>query len=84
MMRRFEMEPRPVVPSGFDDWLHELGMVADGEGEWALVGLLWHSPREHCAYLAGLPGVWPQLWARAQYADRSRFAFGVWTGRRRA
>jgi hypothetical protein len=83
MMRRFEMEARAPMPPDFDAWLHELGLIGDCEGAWALVGFLWHSNREHCAYLATLPGVWPGLLARAQYADRCRFAVGIWSGRQK-
>jgi len=81
MILRFELEGRARKPAGFDAWLDELGLVGDCEGEWALVGMLWHSDRACCAYLATLPGVWPGLLARAQYSDRCRFTFGIWSGR---
>jgi hypothetical protein len=81
MMRRFEVEARPDKPPEFDAWLDELGLVGDCEGTWALVGTLWRSPAECCKYLGTLPGVWSGLLARAQYADRSRFEFGVYLGR---
>jgi hypothetical protein len=82
MMPRFEPEPRAVKPPDFDAWLDELGLVADCEGEWALIGTLWRSPRECCAYLATIPGMWASLLTRARYADFRRFYDAVWMGHR--
>jgi len=80
-MRRFEAEPRAVLPLDFDAWLHDLGDVADTCGAWALVGAWRKAPTEYCRYLVTLPGLWEGLIARAQYADRVRYEAGVLTGR---
>jgi hypothetical protein len=81
-MRRFEPEPRAVMPEDFGPWLGELALLADAEGAWALVGAWMHAPRECCRYLVTVPGLWEGLIARAQYADQLRWAQGVRAGRR--
>ena len=81
MIRRFEMEPRPVKPIDFDQWLHEVGLVADCEGAWALVGTFWWSPPECCRFLVSVPGLWEGLLARARYADTLRFTAAIVRGR---
>jgi hypothetical protein len=67
MTRRFEAEARAMKPDAFDEWLEELGDVAD-EGPWVLVMAWMYAPVECCAYLVAQPGVWDGLVARAQYA----------------
>ena len=82
MMLSFEAEPRTRKPEQFEAWLDEIGLLADCEGLEALIGILqWFSPVECCAYLITLPGVWPELLARARFADAKRFAEGVYIGR---
>lgn len=80
-MRRFEAEARPEKPADFDDFVEELGLVADCEGAWALVGAFWFAPVECCRYLAAHPIVWEYLLARAHYADLRRWDAGVRFGR---
>jgi hypothetical protein len=80
-MRRFEYEDAPVMPPDFEDFLDELGLVADCEGAWALVGMFWHAPIECCRYLASQPELWELLIARARYADARRWDAGVRLGR---
>jgi len=80
-MRRFEAESRAVKPSEFDPWLEELGLVADCEGAWALVGMFWHAPVECCRYLVAHQPLWEGLVARARFADAQRWHAGVWRGR---
>ena len=80
-MRRFEAEDAPVKPLDFDAFLEELGLVADCEGAWALVGMFWHAPVEVCRYLASQPALWELLIARARYADARRWDAGVRLGR---
>ena len=69
MITRFEAEPRATKPQGFDAWLIEMGIVADCEGWWILVMAIIHAPVAHCQYLITIPGAWPELVARAHYAD---------------
>ena len=80
-MQRFEAEDRAVKPPDFDAFVDELGLVADCEGAWALVGMFWHAPVECCRYLAAHPAIWEGLIARARYADLQRWATGVRLGR---
>jgi len=80
-MRRFEAEPRAVLPLDFDAWLGGLGDIADTCGAWALIGAWRKSPTEYCRYLVTIPGLWEGLIARGQYADRARYEAGVYRGR---
>jgi len=80
MMPRFEPEARVQKPADFDQWLWEVGLLADTEGAWALIGMWWHSPPECCRYLLTLPGMWTGLLARGLYADRVRFEIGIVNG----
>ena len=80
-MRRFEAEDRAVKPDDYEAWHDELTLMADSEGLWALVGMLWHSPVECCRYLQTVPGAWAELETRAHWADRRRFREGVRLGR---
>jgi len=81
MMPRFEAEARVQKPADFDQWLWEVGLLADTEGAWALIGMWWHSPPECCRYLASQPALWELLIARARYADARRWDAGVRLGR---
>ena len=81
-MSRFETEERPVKPDEFDEWLDELGLLADCEGAWALIGAWMYSPTECTRYLVTLPGLWEGLIARGRYADLRRFDLGMRVGRR--
>jgi hypothetical protein len=80
-MRRFEFEESPPKPIDFEDFVEELGLVADCEGAWALVGMFWHAPVECCRYLACQPALWEELISRARYADARRWDAGVRLGR---
>lgn len=80
-MTRFEHEPRAFKPDGFDDWYGELRLLANSEGLWAAVGMLWYSPAECCAFLQTIPGAWALLEAEARYTDRERYSTGVRLGR---
>ena len=80
-MQRFEHEPRALKPDGFDGWYDELRMLANSEGLWAAVGMLWFSPSECCQFLQTIPGAWALLEAEARYADRERYSTGVRLGR---
>ena len=81
-MRRFEAEPRVPKPDDFDEWLWELGLLADTAGAWALIGAWMYSSDECCRYLIAIPGMWDGLIARGHYADRARYEAGVRVGRR--
>jgi hypothetical protein len=81
-MRRFEVEDRAPKPPEFDAFIEELGLIADCEGAWALVGMFWHAPPECCKYLAAHQHVWEGLLARARFADARRYSEGVHVGRR--
>jgi len=80
-MRPLQTEPRPAKPLDFDDWFEELGLYADCNGAWALVGAWWSSSEDCCRYLASQPVLWEYLLARAHYADAKRYDLGVWCGR---
>lgn len=82
-MRFLESEP-PVVlkPFQFDEWYEEIGLVADCEGAWAVVGMFWSASEECCRYLVSHPSLWESLLARGRYSDRRRFETGVTLGRR--
>ena len=80
-MRRFEHEDAPVKPLDFDAFVEELGLVAECEGAWALIGAFWFAPLECCRYLASQPELWELLIARARYADARRWDAGVRLGR---
>jgi hypothetical protein len=81
-MKRFEAEARALKPDGFDSWYGELRLLANSEGLWAAVGMLWFSPAECCAYLQTIPGAWALLETEARYTDRERYREGVHVGRR--
>ena len=82
-MRCLETEPpASVKPSGFDDFLDELSMVADHAGVWALIGVFWFAPEEPCRYLVAHPHLWEGLLTRARYADWKRFESGMQLGQR--
>ena len=82
-MRFLETEPAFVLkPYEFDAWIDELGLVADCEGAWALIGAFWFAPEDCCRYLVANPAIWEGLLARGRYADRKRFETGVMFGRR--
>jgi hypothetical protein len=80
-MQRFEPEARAALPLDYDAWVLGLGDVADTCGAWALIGAWRKSPTEYCRYLVTQPGIWEELIARGQYADRRRYESGVLTGR---
>jgi hypothetical protein len=81
-MRRFETEERAGKPPEFDPWLEELGMLADLEGEQAVLGvLLQFAPVECVRWLGSQQHLLAGLIARGRYGDRCRFAFGVYVGR---
>jgi hypothetical protein len=83
MTRRFEAEPAIRPPADFLDWYHEITMLADLEGEAAVVGMVMtYAPVECVRAFAYNPVLWIELLTRARYADRCRFAFGVYAGRR--
>jgi len=83
-MKRFEYEDHPPKPADFDGWLSEMALLGDSEGQWALIGMWFYSPRECCAYLVSLPGVWQELLSRAAYADAQRYGVGITVGRDKA
>ena len=68
-MSRFEAEPRATRPTAYAGWQLELEQIADEEG----MDLFWcawaYSPAECCRHLESLPGVLPQLIARAKWSD---------------
>jgi hypothetical protein len=80
-MRSLQAEPRPIKPIDFDEFVEELGLVADCEGAWALVGAFWFAPQDACRYLASQPVIWEYLYARARFADARRWDAGVRLGR---
>jgi hypothetical protein len=82
-MQRFEPEPRAEMPPDFEGWIAELLLLADAEGEAATLGiLLQYAPLECVSFLATVPALCAELISRARYADRCRFEFGVYAGRR--
>jgi len=70
-----------MKPRDFDQWYGELRLLANSEGLWAAVGMLWYSPAECCAYLQTIPGAWALLETEARFADRERYSTGVRLGR---
>ena len=80
-MTRFEYEARATMPPDFLDWYHEIGLLADIEGEAAMTGVvLQYAPMECVRYLGAMQPLWAELVARGRYADRARFTFGVYAG----
>ena len=82
-MQRFEFESRARMPPDFLDWYHEIGLLADAEGEAAMTGVIvQYAPPECVRYLGSHQPLWAELVARGRHADRCRFTFGVYAGRR--
>jgi hypothetical protein len=82
-MRSLQCEPLPAKPSAFDDWVEELGLFADCNGEEALWGVVMnYAPPECVRYLSWDQPCWTWLLTRARYADATRFTAGVRSGRR--
>jgi hypothetical protein len=81
-MRHFEPEPRALMPLDFLDWYHEIGMLADAEGEAAMLGLVMRFAPVSCVrYLASQQPLLAELISRGRYTDWMRFQAGVQTGR---
>jgi len=68
-MRGLEVEPPAPRPEEFEAFVDELGLLADCEGVWGLIGAFWFVPAECGRYLAAQPAIWQGLMARARYAD---------------
>jgi hypothetical protein len=80
-MRRFEAEPRVVMPPDFAGFAAELALFADCEGEAALIGVvLEYAPLECVRYLSAHQELWAELITRARWADLQRFREGVAVG----